>query len=285
VWAFLAVVAVTATALSAALIGAGRRTDDQPLLVVSLMFTPASVSIALRLIGRQGFGDVSFRPHLRSSWRWYLLVWLMPITIGLLAYGIGWSTGLTPLRQDIGATHLVVKIALNATAGVLLNAVLAAGEEIGWRGYLLPRMVQAGMRWPVLTTSLVWWLFHIPLILAGLYASGPSTPFAALVFLGPVLTLGALAGWSRLATGSVWPAVILHATWNAVIQGVFDEVTVGDGPRADRNVWIGESGLFVAGACILLMTMVWWWHHGGASVRVSSRQNAGRRTSRCWPMS
>ncbi|MFG1924681.1 type II CAAX prenyl endopeptidase Rce1 family protein [Cryptosporangium sp. NPDC048952] len=256
---FLAVVVVVVAVLSTVLIRSGRPVDDQPLLVVLLTCTPALVSIVLRMAGRQGFGDVSFRLNLRKAWRWYLIVWLIPIAVGALAYGIGWSTGLAPMRDDSGAGRVLVLVAVNATVAVPLNAVLATGEEIGWRGYLLPRMVQAGIRGPVVATSIVWWLFHVPLILAGLYASGPSAPFAALVFGGSVLALGAVAGWSRLDTGSVWPAVLLHATWNAVIQGAFDVATAGEGPRAAHDVWVGESGLFVAGAALLVTAVVWWW--------------------------
>jgi hypothetical protein len=44
----------------------------------------------------------------------------------------------------------------------------------------------------------------------------------------------------RLTSGSVWPAVIAHASWNALIQGVFDASTQGAG------IWLGESGILVA---------------------------------------
>lgn len=49
-------------------------------------------------------------------------------------------------------------------------------------------------------------------------------------------------GRLRLATGSVWPAIVLHASWNSVIQGAFDRTTTGE-PAA---LWVGESGVFVA---------------------------------------
>ena len=52
-----------------------------------------------------------------------------------------------------------------------------------------------------------------------------------------------LAGWMRLATGSVWPPVLLHSAWNAVMQGAFDRATKG----ADAKLWIkvpGESDGF-----------------------------------------
>lgn len=259
VWIFLTIVAVVVTGISTVLISAGRPLEDQSLLVLALMCTPGLVSIILRLVGRQGFGDVSFRLNLRRSWRWYLIAWLMPIFVCLLAYGIGWTTHVTPMRHDISGLDVAFRIATTATVLVPVSAVFAAGEEIGWRGFLLPRMMQAGIRRPVLATSTVWWLFHVPLILAGLYASGPSPLLAAFVFAGSVFSAGAVAGWSRQATGSVWPAVLLHATWNSVIQGAFDVATAGEGPRAARNLWVGESGVLVAAASIIFLAVVWRW--------------------------
>jgi hypothetical protein len=48
----------------------------------------------------------------------------------------------------------------------------------------------------------------------------------------------------RLSTGSVWPAVVLHAVWNAVIQGTFDVST------KEPSIWVGEGGLLVAAAVL-----------------------------------
>jgi membrane protease YdiL (CAAX protease family) len=46
----------------------------------------------------------------------------------------------------------------------------------------------------------------------------------------------------RLATGSVWPAITLHAAWNSVIQVAFDPASTG----ANATLWVGESGILVA---------------------------------------
>ena len=67
------------------------------------------------------------------------------------------------------------------TVGLVLNLVRAAGEEIGWRGYMLTRFIEAGIPRPVLTHAIVWGLWHLPLILFGLiYTEHPVTIVAAL---------------------------------------------------------------------------------------------------------
>ena len=48
-----------------------------------------------------------------------------------------------------------------------LEADMDAGEEIGWHGYMLTRLVDAGMAKPILTSGLIWGLWHVPLILGG----------------------------------------------------------------------------------------------------------------------
>ena len=75
---------------------------------------------------------------------------------------------------------------------------------------------------------------------------------SAIVFGVTAASIGTVEGWSRLATGSVWPAVLLHATWNTVIHGAFDPDTLGDRPLAVQNLWVGESGILVAASAAVL---------------------------------
>jgi membrane protease YdiL (CAAX protease family) len=72
----------------------------------------------------------------------------------------------------------------------------------------------------------------------------PIPAVGALLFGVTVLGLGSVACWSRLAIGSIWPSVLMHATWNSMIQDGFDALTAGEGPRSVEG---GESGILVAG--------------------------------------
>ena len=47
-------------------------------------------------------------------------------------------------------------------------------------------------------------------------------------------------GWLRISSRSIWPVILAHGVWNAVIQGGFDAST------ADYSVWVGESGIFTS---------------------------------------
>ena len=63
-----------------------------------------------------------------------------------------------------------------------IAAISATGEEIGWRGYMLTRLVDAKIPRPILVSGLIWWGWHAPLILSGQYASGPYPALSALLF-------------------------------------------------------------------------------------------------------
>ncbi|MGI5863063.1 MAG: type II CAAX prenyl endopeptidase Rce1 family protein [Myxococcales bacterium] len=238
---------------------AGGSIDDHPWLVVALMWTPAFASLVVRLVLREGFADISLRLGSRKAWA-YLIAWLFPVAVCLLAYGAAWTTGLAKLVvPDAAAANPVAQFAIRLltqmTLGVLVASLFAAGEEIGWRGYMLTRLIDARVPRPVLVSALVWAAWHSPLILSGQYASGGNPVLSTVVFFVNVCALTYLFSRLRFETGSVWPAVLAHGAWNAVIQGAFDRWS------ELPNRWIGESGIltavFTLGLVFLLVRGRW----------------------------
>ena len=80
---------------------------------------------------------------------------------------------------------------------------------------------------PVLVSGLIWGLWHVPLILGGVYLAGPPPLLAAALFMVTATAFSFVFTRLRLETSSVWPAVALHAAWNAVIQATFDPASTG----------------------------------------------------------
>ncbi len=160
------------------------------------------------------------RARLRSllsrvvRWRvapfWYGVALLGPIALQLLAMALnvvlgGPSPNLLAMVEAL-PTVLVLSVYMLIQVGI--------GEEIGWRGYALPKL-QAG--YSALISSVVlgviWLLWHLPLFFNP--ATGYSiTPFwVFLVFLLPV---SILITWVFNSTGgSVLIVMILHAALNA----------------------------------------------------------------------
>jgi membrane protease YdiL (CAAX protease family) len=134
--------------------------------------------------------------------------------------------------------------ALIVSFGVLQSGVSATGEEIGWRGFLVPVLAQRfGFAGVALLSGSIWALWHYPLILFGTYSSSAPKWVAILCFTIMILATGVMAAWLRLRYDSVWPAAMLHACHNAVIQWLFDSMTVETG----RAAWFaGEFGIALA---------------------------------------
>jgi len=223
--------------------------------VLALMWTPAVASVVARLLLREGFADVSFRVGGHRGWKAIGTALIFPTILGLVAYGIAWTTGLVQFNPKlirfatayVGDTFspimtFLINLAVASTVVTFYSVRTAAGEEIGWRGYMLTRLIDAGVPMPVLTSGLIWGLWHVPLILGGVYLVGPPPILAALLFIVTATAFSFVFARLRLETGSVWPAITLHSAWNAIIQSAFDPASKGVG----MELWIGESGILVA---------------------------------------
>jgi len=240
--------------LSVVLQGLAIMTGQFMTFVLMLMLVPAFASIIVRLVQHEGFSDVSFRIGGRGTWWAMLIGWLGPIGVGLVAYGVAWLTGLATFAPSTstGGDDRIAAFALTllsaVTFGTITTLIFSAGEEIGWRGYMLTRLIDGRIPYPILASGLIWGLWHTPLILAGQYAAGANPLLSVPIFLVSIASAGFLFAWARLATGSIWPAVVMHAAWNATIQGAFDRSTTGE----NALLWTGESGILVAATLLVL---------------------------------
>ncbi|HWN28750.1 MAG TPA: type II CAAX endopeptidase family protein [Actinomycetospora sp.] len=221
-----------------------------PLFIYVLMWSVALASVVARLAMREGFGDVSFRWGGWSSVRWSVVGVVFPLVVGVLAFGTAWLTGLAPFAPPPGGFWAGLVMAL--TLGLVMNLVWATGEEIGWRGYMLTRLIDAGVPRPVLVHSVIWGLWHTPLIFAGfIYSEHPVTIVAVLLFMVSVIPMGFVLARIRLTTGSVWPGVVAHGAYNSVIQAAFWPAAAAGGPSA--AVWVGmEAGILTAVALVIV---------------------------------
>jgi membrane protease YdiL (CAAX protease family) len=206
-------------------------------LIAALMFVPTAAAVVARLALREGFSDVSFRFGGRRGRTAILQALVLPTLVGLVAYSIAWTAGLV----GFGMPPLAGWVAAIAVL-LVLNLVLASGEEIGWRGYMLTRLIDAGVPRPVLASGVIWGVWHVPLFLWGGFVQGVPPLLATTLLMVLTPSLGYVLARMRLETGSVWPAVALHVTWNVTIQAGFQPLAAG----ASSQVWVGESGILTA---------------------------------------
>lgn len=241
---YFAVVVALSAAIEAVIVS--RPSIDGP-FIAGLMWVPALASIVARLALREGFADVSFRFGGRRTGMAIVLALVFPTVVGLVAYGFAWTSGLALFAGSAGGSAPSVRefaatLVLATTFWTALSLFLAAGEEIGWRGYMLTRLIDSGAPRPILTSGIIWGLWHVPVVLGGVYAAGASPALSAAVIMVSIVSFGYVISRLRLETGSIWPAIVLHAAWNSVIQGPFDGATTGSGAM----LWTGESGILTA---------------------------------------
>jgi membrane protease YdiL (CAAX protease family) len=229
-----------------------------------LMWMPGLAALVSRLVLREPFSTTS---HRLGGWRWFRALGIAlfaPFVIGLLAYGLAWQLGTASLTDF----HLSATLAsflpwigsnpsLPAMSGfvcfvVCAEIIGATGEELGWRGYMLTRLIDAEVPQPVLVSGLIWSLWHWPLILFSPATNGLPQLVTACIFLVTITSLGYVSAHLRLTTGSLWPSILLHAAWNGIILELFNAFTKG----ADTSIWTGEAGLLVAFMSMLVAFII-----------------------------
>jgi membrane protease YdiL (CAAX protease family) len=117
-------------------------------------------------------------------------------------------------------------ILVYASFGVVRSLSSALGEEIGWRGFLLPRLTgRFGFGVGCLISGCIWAVWHYPALLLADYNSGTPKPYALICFTAMVIGTAFVLGWLRLKSQSLWPCAMLHASHNLFVQAIFDRLT------------------------------------------------------------
>jgi len=239
----------------------------QEIFGLGLVFSPAIAACITQLIFERNVRQLGWPLNLR-----YLPVsYGLPLVYGLAVYGIVWLSGIgtfSPqelVRQTAdqlpelarSPQQFVLAYTLRtATLGMLASCVTAFGEELGWRGLLVPELAK---RYSFTTTALVsgvaWALWHYPAILFVEYNNaGAPLWFGMICFTILVIGLSFVMAWLRLRSGSVWTAVLLHASHNIFIQTLFNPLTAKTGLTP---YVIDEFGIGLALATAVLAYVCW----------------------------
>ncbi|MFG1695877.1 CPBP family intramembrane glutamic endopeptidase [Nonomuraea sp. NPDC049309] len=237
-----------------------------------MMFTPTIGVLGVWAVSRTPFRRFAKETGLTlgerrgRTGRLVLAAWLGVPLLTLLAMGISAAAGLVTL--DLGGFSLLAEMLrargveppADMTGVAVTQLVLASllvpvqilipalGEEWGWRGWLLPRLIAGnGVVMGLVYSGLIWGLWHAPLTLLG-YNYPRLGSWAALAFIGFCTLAGVVIGWLRLRSGSVWPAVVAHASLNAVAGPV---LLLGDAADPPNEIFAGITG--VAGWVLLAL--------------------------------
>jgi membrane protease YdiL (CAAX protease family) len=173
------------------------------------MFAPMIAALIMRLfVSKEG---VKGSLGLLRSWRYYLAALVAPVVFVTAVVLIVQALGLGEFRWSQAGWLVYLTLMLKT----LPNIPFTLGEEYGWRGYLLPRLLPLGEVRATLLVALIWGPWHVPFLLAGLNYPGVNFWVAFLVFLFTVVALSFAYTWFYVASsGSVLVVALLHQSSN-----------------------------------------------------------------------
>jgi len=206
------------------------------IFAAAYMFLPAICAIVLQLIHKERpFSELGI--SFRLNW-WWLVAAIVPIILAFLTLGInllfpnvsysatseGFLARLTPEQAQLASQQLsqhppfvfaLLQIVNSLILGCTINAILAFGEELGWRGYLLKALQDKWFLLVSLIIGFVWGVWHFPLILLGHnYPQHPVAGVGMMVIFCLLLT--PMMIYIVIKSKSMITAAIFHGVLNAI---------------------------------------------------------------------
>jgi uncharacterized protein len=235
--------------------------------VLGLMWSPGLAGILTRKIFGQSVNTLGWK---WGQPRYQIWSYLIPLIYATIAYSAVWalrlggfydhsflksvtdSFGLGPLPAWAGMSLYFL---FSSTTGMIRSCSSALGEEIGWRGFLVPELAtKFSYTSTALISGLIWSLWHYPILIFADYNSGTPVWYGLTCFTVMVVSGSFVFAWMRLKSGSLWTGVLLHASHNLFIQGFFDPLTTDTGRT---KYIIGEFGAALPIVCVAFALYFW----------------------------
>jgi uncharacterized protein len=265
---FITLTALISSLFYGLIISAGHVGAGAGQYVTGLMWSPAVAAFLMiyfrhldvRSLGLGSIGGkyalIAYLTPLAYSAIAYVLIWILgfgffpdPAAIAAMSKRLGW-------QLTNPTVFVALYFVLMASTQMITSVAHALGEEIGWRGFLAPRLVRRfGFTGGAILLGIIWAAWHMPILLFADYNSGTPAWFSIPCFCALTIGLSIIMTWLRLASNSVWPCAILHASHNLFIQGFFTPLT---GARGQVSSYItGEFGVAVPSMIVLFALLFW----------------------------
>ena len=211
--------------------------------------------IMLLVVTRDGYAKDGWRTlglH-RLGLRVWWIAFFGTLAITLVAYVAVWLTPLASVTVPPQGVLPVVSSFLWQLPILATTFVLC--EEIGFRGYLLPKLLGLGRKRALLLSGLIFATWHMPLVfLTSLLPIG-NPVIAVPLFYAAVVAGSFFYGYLRLASGSTWPASIAHATHNSV-SGMITVFIATSAPLLVNGYLLGEFGILITATAAIAAALV-----------------------------
>ncbi len=235
--------------------------------VTGSMWSPALAAFLTKTFFGESIRDL--------NWGWgnakYIwLGYLIPIAYALPIYLVVWLGGwggfadaefVRQTAQNFGWQNfspfltLTLFVLFTATLGLVGKTSRALGEEIGWRGFLVPELSKVvGFGGIGLISGLMWAAYHFPILIFADYNAGTPVWFGLTCFSLGVIAESFILAWLTLRSRSLWPAAILHGSHNLWIQSILTPLTRETGPT---KYIIDEFGFALVVTTMIAAIIVW----------------------------
>jgi len=238
-------------------------------MVFLIMWSPGVSAIITCLIFQKNLHGLGWK---LGKLKYILISYCIPLLVALVTYSIIWITGLGKFQMvkqyefgnmtcgvvGIKNPPFVVALPVMLTLGLFLRLLFALGEEIGWRGFLVPNFAKIfSLKKAAIISGVIWFLYHIPGLFFLEYYS-VSRLKSAIFFMILAVSASVIMFWIRIKSGSLWTAAIFHASHNLAIQGIFNEFTIDTG---NTHFFSGEFGIGIG--LVYAILAVWFWRRMG----------------------
>ncbi len=196
----------------------------RPILLVSMIMVAVGSYISGKWIFRDGFENAGWNwgkpKHFVYVFLLALFLWLFP---SIVEGALGWYEPKETNVSNIASTFVF---------SLLINIIPAFSEEFGWRGYLLPRLLNRyRIRKALIIHGLITWIWHLPFLISmGIEIGGNlwvSIPLVMLVSIIPTIMHAVVFTfiWSRTASLAV--STIYHVSFDEVRDTLIETIGLG----------------------------------------------------------
>jgi membrane protease YdiL (CAAX protease family) len=207
--------------------------------------TPTAAALVMLLVvtrdgySREGWKSLGLHRLGLNVW-WIAFGVTLFITVA--ASAVVWATPLASfIMPEGGILDPVISFVIQI---VILALTFTLAEEIGMRGYLLPKLLPLGRRRALFLSGLVFATWHMPLILLTPIFPVGNKLISLPLFYGTVVAASFIFGYLRIYTGSTWPAVIAHAVHNAAWDLLVPLTATSSAVLVNKYL-VGDYGLLI----------------------------------------
>ena len=181
--------------------------------LISAFLPVAVLGVLTPFLGRSVWRGLGLN---RAGFRLWPAAIAVPAAASAICYTVASGLG---LMQELSAIRSSLPTLIVSAA---IATVVVLGEEVGWRGFLLPRIQRLTVPWnAAILTGAAHAAVHLPVILfTTSYNSQGSRWVIAPLTMITITAAGIFYAWLRDSTQSIWPAAIAHATGNTLLAFV-----------------------------------------------------------------